>query len=163
MRPLDVNEILTPTLLRITGDIAGTGNLKSLLGGNPLVFKGPKRPDKVTINGKETQTNGLKSFTVHVLTNNRDPDSKVHNGTLLINFYCPNLDKGAGPANVELMGPVTERLIYLFDDKPLIITGYNNFNLTVQEPLGPLFDPGYPNEHFMSVRIQFNLFKKGSV
>lgn len=146
--PLDIDKILTPAMARLVND----ATLKTLLGGTVQAWKGAKRPtDKVN----------QKGFTVHVLTNNRDPDSKAHNGTLLINFYCPNYS--AGNANVELMGPVAERIVELFDDQPLVMDGYNNFNLVVQEPLGPLLDPSFPNEHFMSVRMQFNLFKKGSV
>lgn len=122
--------------------------LKAKLGGTIQAAKGARRPKSMI---------GQRCFTVHVLSNSRDEDSKAHNGTLVINFYCPNY--GDGKANVELMGPITERLVELFDDNPLSITGYNNFNLTVLEPLGPLFDQEYPNEHFMSVRCRFNIIK----
>lgn len=159
---MDVNKLLSSAYLRIVGDTTDDANgskcLKTLLGSVPVAFKGTKRPDKMTVNGSQVLTTTQKTFTVHASTNNRDPDSKVHNGTLLINFYCPNYT--SGNSNIECMGPVADRLVFLFDDKPLIIDGYNNFNLAVREPLGPLFDPDYPDEHFMSVRIQFNLYKK---
>lgn len=145
--PLDVNKIITPAMVRLVND----ATIKNLLGETVHAVKGPRRPASVM---------GKNSFTIHVLSNPRDPDSKVHNGTLLINFYCPNY--ASGNANIELMGPVTARIVELFDDQLLTMDGYNNFNLVVQEPLGPLFDPSFPNEHFMSVRIKFNLFKKGS-
>ena len=144
---IDVNKILAPALVRITNDQA----LKQLLSGNFKAVKGPRRPTNAAGN----------YFTVHILTNNSDPDSKVHNGTLLICFYCPNYS--TGNANVELMGPVAARVAELFDDAPLTMESYNNFNLVVEEPLGPLFDPAYPSESFMTVRIRFNLIKKGSV
>lgn len=158
--PLDVNKILTPAMVRITGDITddadGTKCLKTILGGTPLAFKGPRRPEKVTVGGTQVLTSSVKSFTIHVLSNPRDEDSKAHNGTLLINFYCPNYSNGN--ANVELMGPVAARAIKLFDDQPLTMDGYVNFNLTVDEPLGPLFDPASPGEHFMSIRMKFSIY-----
>lgn len=149
---MDSNKILTPVKLRLINDknISGQTTLGDLLNNKIDAYKGPRKPT------------GTKNpcFTIHVLSAPRDPDSKSYNGTLLINFYCPNY--ASGNANIELMGPVTARIVELFDDQPLTMDGYNNFNLVVQEPLGPLFDPSLPNEHFMSVRIKFNLFKKGS-
>jgi hypothetical protein len=147
-------------MARITTDVTDDGDgskcLKTLFGitgtNKIKAVKGPRRTKDME---------GCNSFTVHVLSASMDEDSKAYNGTLLINFYCPNYT--SGNANVELMGPVTARVVELFDDTPLIIDGYNNFNLVVDEPLGPLFDPAFPNEHFMSVRIKFNIFKKGSV
>ncbi len=140
--PLDVNKILTPAMIRIVTD----ATLKTKLGGTIQAAKGARRP---------TSMIGQKCFTVHVLSNNRDEDSKAHNGTLLINFYCSNYQNGN--ANVELMGPVSERLVWLFDDKPLAVTGWRVYDIHVQEPLGPLFDSEYPNEHFMSVRVRFGM------
>jgi hypothetical protein len=150
VKQIDVNKILTSSMTRITSDAV----LKTLLGipetGEIQVIKGPRRPASMT---------GY-SFTTHSLTMNIDPDSKARNGTLLINFYCPNYS--GGNPNIELMGPIADRVSTLFDDQPLAIDGYNNFNLVVEEPLGPLFDPSFPAEHFMSIRLKFNLFKKGS-
>ena len=140
---LDINLILSPAVVRIANDAM----LKGLVGIPIQVWKGPKRPDE-----KVNQ----KGFTVHILTSPQDPDSKVINGTLLINFYCPNYEKDRN-ANVELMGPVAARICELFDDKPFAITGHRNFNLVVQEPLGPLWDSTNPDESFMSIRIKFNI------
>jgi hypothetical protein len=146
---MDVNKLLTPAMVRLLND----STLKTLLGASTIpAVKGARRPKTMM---------GTKCFTVHVLSNPRDEDSKVHNGTMLINFYCPNYSEGN--AAIETMGPVVSRVVELFDDKPLAMDGYNNFNLTVQEPLGPLFDPLFPDEHSMSIRIKFNLIKKGSV
>lgn len=140
--PLDVNKILTPAMIRIVTDQA----LKTKLGGTIQVDKGARRGKSMI---------GQKCFTVHVLSNQRDEDSKAHNGTLLVNFYCPNY--GDGKANVELMGPISERLVWLFDEKPLAVSGWRVYDFHVQEPLGPLFDPEFQNEHFMSVRIKFGM------
>jgi hypothetical protein len=145
---LDVNKLLTPALIRIRND----STLQTLLDTTVIqAIKGAKRPTAII---------GTKCFTVHVLSNNRDEDTKVYNGTLVINFYCPNYSDGN--ANVELMGPVAAQIVELFDDEPLTMDGYGNYNLAVQEPLGPLYDPDFPNEHYMNVRIQFNLYKKTS-
>lgn len=144
---MDTNKILTPAMVRLLNDKNGPGSLGDLLGGEITVYKGPRKPTKAK----------NRSFTVHVLTAPRDPDSKAHNGTLLINFYCDNY--ASGNANVELMGPVADRVVELFDDRPLEIEGYSNFDLVVQEPLGPLFDPQCPDEHFMSIRVKFSLVK----
>jgi hypothetical protein len=144
---MDINKLLTPAMVRLLNDLT----LKTLLGGTIQAVKGARRSEAMM---------GKKCFTVHVLSNSRDEDSKVHNGTILINFYCPNYSDGN--ANLELMGPVAARIVELFDDELLIMDGYDNFNLSVMEPLGPLFDQSFPGEHFMSVRIRFNLYKKSS-
>lgn len=144
---MDVNKILTPVMIRLLNDKNTTGSLDDLLGGEITVYKGPRKPTK----------SKNPCFTVHVLTAPREPDSKAHNGTLLINFYCDNYT--SGNANVELMGPAADRVIELFDDRPLEIEGYSNYDLVVQEPLGPLFDPDFPDEHFMSIRVRFSLVK----
>ncbi len=144
---MDIDKILTPVMIRIAND----PSMKTLLSGTINAVKGPRRPKSMM---------GACSFTIHVLTNPRDENSKAYNGAMIVNFYCPNY--ADGNANVELMGPVAARIIELFDDVPLTMDGYLNFNLAVQEPLGPLFDSAFPDEHFMSVRIGFSLIKKGS-
>ncbi len=144
---MDVNKILTPVMVRLLNDKNGPGSLGELLGGEITVYKGPRKPTK----------SKSPCFTVHVLTAPRDPDAKNYNGTLLINFYHDNYT--SGNAAVEKMGPVAARVVELFDDQPLSIEGYNNYDLVVQEPLGPLFDPDLPDEHFMSIRVKFSLVK----
>jgi hypothetical protein len=142
---MDVNKILTPVAVRLLNDKSGPGSLGELLGGEIIVYKGPRKPTK----------SKNSCFTVHVLTAPREPDSKAYNGTLLINFYCDNYT--SGNVNVELMGPVTARVIWLFDDKPITVSGWRVYDFHVQEPLGPLQDPGIPDESFMSVRIKFGM------
>ena len=144
---MDVNKILTPAMVRLLNDKNGPGSLGELLGGEITVYKGPRKPTKAK----------NPCFTVHVLTASRDPDAKNYNGTLLINFYHDNYV--SGNAAVEKMGPVADRVVELFDDRPLEIEGYSNYDLVVQEPLGPLFDPDFPDEHFMSIRVKFSLVK----
>lgn len=148
---MDTNKILTPVLLRLLNDknIPDQTTLADLLG-TVKVVKGPRKPTGMT----------NPCFTIHILSAPRDPDSKSYNGTLLINFYCDNYQ--SENANIELMGPVTDRVIELFDDRPLDVEDYNCYNLAVLEPLGPLFDPSFPDEHYMSIRIKFNIVKLSS-
>jgi hypothetical protein len=51
------------------------------------------------------------------------------------------------------------RLVELFDEWYPDIVGYKIADWTVREPLGPLFDPDDPDEHFASVRIGFVIQK----
>src|SRR5690606_21982730 len=118
-------QILTPVMIRLLNDKNTTGSLDDLLGGEITVYKGPRKPTKAK----------NPCFTVHVITASRNPDAKNYNGTLLINFYHDNYV--SGNAAVEKMGPVADRVIELFDDRPLEIEGYSNYDLVVQEPLGP--------------------------
>ena len=108
--PLDANKILTSAMVRVVND----QTLKTILGGQIQAVKGPRRTKDME---------GSNSFTLHVLSAPMDPDSKVYNGTLLINFYCQNYS--SGNAKVETMGPVAARVAELFDDRPLVIDGYN--------------------------------------
>lgn len=137
--------LLTAVLLRIVNDKdTGEADLGELLGAIKAV-KGPQRSDSmdnpcITINAPSIQQNAAY---------------KTINGTLLINVFADNYH--SGNANVELLTSVAARIEYLFDDKPLTIEGYNNYNLFVEETMGPLFEPDYQNEHYMSMRIKFNL------
>src|SRR5690554_2152334 len=90
------------------------------------IVKGPRKPTSMA----------NPCFTVHILSNPRDPDSKSHYGTLLVNFYANNY--ADGNANAELLGPVAARLVWLFDDKPPVIPGWRVYDFHVQESLGPL-------------------------
>lgn len=146
---MDTNKILTAAMIRLLNDkdIVGQKTLKDIIGDTIRVAKGARRP---TI---------MKNpcFTVHILSAPRDPDAKNYNGTLVVSFYCNN--HRDGNANIETMGPVSERIVWLFDDKPLSVDGYSNYSLTVQEPLGPLFNPEFPEEHYMSIRAKFSIVK----
>jgi len=145
---MDINKLLTPAVLRLINDqdLADETDLGDLLSEIRTV-KGPRRPT------------GMNNpcFTAHVSSNPMDPTSKVHRGTMIINFYCDNYS--SGNANVELMGPVTDRVISLYDDEVFSIEGYRNFTLDVQEPLGPLWNPEHPDEHYMSIRLRFVIIK----
>lgn len=97
-------------------------------------------------------------FTVNAPSAPMNPDTTQYNGTILINFYADNYE--SGNANIELMGPVAERVVDIFHDKPFTFDNYDNYNLAVDEPMGPLYDSDDPNEHFMSIRINFGLIEK---
>lgn len=142
---MDINLLLEPARLRIIGD-TGTGeqDLGQLLGAIKAI-KGARRPDRMD----------NPCVTINVLSAPQNEDYKTINGTLIINVFADN--HNSGNANIELLTPVAARIEYLFDDKPLTIEGYNNYNLVVQETMGPLWDSNAPNEHFMSIRIKFNL------
>lgn len=143
---MNVDKILTPVMVRLLDDknIPGQTTLGDLLG-TIKVVKGPRKPKSIT----------NPCFTLHVLTNPRDPDSKAHNGTLLVNFYANNY--AGGNTNIELLGPVASRVIWLFDDRPIEVPDWRVYDFHVQEPLGPLQDPEIPDESFMSVRIKFGM------
>ena len=140
---MDINELLAPAVLRLINDHAAVGDLLDEI----RTVKGPR---------KSTGMNN-PCFTAHVPSNSRDETSKVHRGTLRINFHYDNYK--SGNANIELMGPVTDSVITLFDDKVFTIDGYRNFALYVREAVGPLFDSEHPDEHYMSIRLKFVLIK----
>lgn len=141
---MDKDKLYTAVLIRLISDTGEEGSLEDLLG-NIKAIKGARRPTSLS----------NPAITINAPSTPRDPDYKTTNGTLLINIYAD--DYSSGNANVELLCPVADRIVQLFDDKPLEIEGYNNYNLVVLEPSGPLRDPSYPEEHFMSVRIRFNI------
>ncbi len=140
---MDVNKILTAALLRLIND----DELQNLLDGNIRAVKGPRKPTSMD----------NPCFTLHIPSNSRDPDTKIHTGTLIINFYVDNYP--SGNANIELMGPVVNRLIEVIDEWQPDIEGYKIADWTVREPLGPLWDSDDPDEHFSSVRIGFVIQK----
>ena len=140
---MDKNELLKPAVKRLLNDT----ELNNLLEDSIPVIKGPRKP-------KDTE----ECITVNAPSAPMDPDSKVYNGTMLINYYCPNYP--SGNANIEKMGPVAKRIVDLFHDKPLEISGYINFNLAVDEPMGPLWNSESPDQHFMSIRVNFNVIER---
>jgi len=146
---MNINKLLTPAVMRLIGDqnVPDEKDLGDILGTTIKAVKGPRRPTDMD----------NPCFTAHVSSNPMDPASKVHRGTMIVNFYCDNYD--SGNANIELMGTVTDRVITLFDDEVFSIVGYSNFTLDVQEPLGPLFNPDHSGEHYMSIRLRFVLIK----
>lgn len=140
---MDINVLLNPVQVRIKNDAI----LAVMLGETPKTAKGIRKPTGMT----------NPCFTAHVSSNPRDPDTKIHNGTLIINFYCDNYQEGN--ANVELVGKVNDRLVELFDDVCPNTPGYEIGKWVVEEPLGPLFDSDDPGEHYSSVRIGFTIRK----
>lgn len=141
MNPYD---IINPAQLSIINDT----KLADIIGDTPKAVKGPRKPEGWT-----------ECFTLHIPSNPRDPDTKVHNGTLNINYYCPNYPDGN--ANAEKHGAVVERLIELFDDNWPEIEGYKISDWSVREPLGPIPVQEKPKEEsYSSVRIGFTIQKR---
>ena len=139
---MDKNKLLTPIVLKLMNDT----ELENRLDGQKPIIKGARKPSGVD-----------ECITVNAPSAPMNPDSKAYNGTVLINYYCPNYS--GGNANVEKMGPVAERIVELMHDELLDIDGYRNYNFAVDEPMGPLYDSDDPEEHFMSIRINFGLIK----
>ncbi len=142
------DDILTPVRLTIINDRdTGDIDLGTILSGNIKAIKGPRKPGSWT-----------ECFTLHIPSNPRDPDTKIHNGTLNINYYCPNYSDGN--VNAEKHGAVVDRLIELFDDKWPDLPGYEIGNWSVREPLGPIPVQDNPKEEsYSSVRIGFMIQK----
>jgi hypothetical protein len=139
---MDKNKLLTPIVLRLMND----SELTNRLDGSVPIIKGPRKPvDKdevITVNAPSTPMNA---------------DSTEYNGTILINYYCPNYS--GGNARIEKMGPVAERIVELMHQNLLDVTGYTNYYFVMDEEMGPLFDSNDPEEHFMSIRIKYGLIK----
>lgn len=142
---MNTDDILTPALLTIVNDRdTGELDLGALLGEVKAV-KGPRKPE-----------GWGECFTLHIPSNPRDPDTKIHHGTLNINYYCPNYS--LGNANVEKMGSIVARLIELFDDNWPDIPGYKICDWSVREPLGPFPNRDKPDEEsYSSLRIGFGI------
>ena len=146
---MNVDKILTAVILRILNDknIIDETDLLDILGelkGN----KGAKKPTGAT----------NPYFTVNNMPVNNNSDTTAKNGTILISCFVDNLDGGI--ADTQKLGEVGSRLEKLFDDKPLEIEGYTNYNLEVNSISNPQFDPDDPEEHFITVRLGFNIIKK---
>lgn len=151
---MDINLITSAAMARIINDDKddqGRSTMHDLLDTPIQAVKGPRKRTGMT----------NPCFTVHVLSNPRNEDTKAHNGTMVVNFYAD--DHTEGHAHIELLGPVANRLIQIFDDIPLEVTGYVNYNLSVAAPEGPLSQVGRTEsagEHFMSVRINFGIIER---
>ena len=143
---MNFDKLINAAQLIILNDKVTENSLGDLLSGNIRAVKGPRRPNDWV---------GENCFTLHIPSNPRNKDFKTHNGSMLINYYCPSYP--SGNANIELMGRVAERLLYLFDDNPPTVTGYEIYDWSVGEVLGPLYDSDAPGEHYSSLRIGFFL------
>lgn len=140
---MNTDDILTAALLIIVNDRDTGGNDLGIILGEVKAVKGHRKPDMWD-----------ECFTLHIPSNLRDSDTKVHNGTLNINYYCPNYPEGN--ANTEKMGAVVGRLIYLFDDKWPDIPGYKIGDWSVKESLGSFPNRDKPDmESYSGVRIGF--------
>jgi len=122
-------------------------NIQSLAGDPVNAYKGSSRPNGYT----------NPSFTVHSPDLIVEPDTTAANGTIFINAYVDNFK--SGNANTELLGDLLKEIKDEFNDRPLEINGYNNFNLAVTNLRGPLYDSSDPDEHFGSVMLNINIVK----
>lgn len=154
MPGLDIDAILSGAIARIVNDkdIPNQLTLDYLLS-----LSGKKvELDKQVVKGPRKTTHMRNPcFKFHILSNPRDPDSKAHYGTLLVNFHADNHPDGN--VNVELLSLVAARLVWLFDEDPIPVPGWSMFDFYVEEPLGPLQDPAFPDEAFMSIRIRYKI------
>jgi hypothetical protein len=138
---MNINDILNYTVLKIIND----AELISIVDGMKA-GKGPRKPK-----GWD------ECFMVYIPSNPRNEDTKIHTGTLSINYYLTNYPDGN--ANIKRHSEVLERLVELFDDVWPDIDGYKFSDWSVREPLGPLWDSNEPDEHFSTVRIRFTVLK----
>lgn len=141
-------DILNAILLVIINDQdTGEVDIGTILDGEINAVTGPRKPDGWT-----------ECFTLHMPSNPPDPDTKIYNGTLNINYYCPNFP--SGNTDTEKHGAVVTRLIDLFDDNPPALPGYKIGDWSVREPLGPIPVQDNPKEEsYSSVRIGFVIQK----
>jgi len=146
---MNIDKLLSATLVRILNDkdVAGEIGLGDILGSYGGV-KGSRKPQGVT----------NPYFLVFPMPSNKNSDTTAYNGTIMIKFTLDNYS--GGNAKTELMGQVGERLDELFDDKPLDIGGYTNYNLEVNQLHFPLFDPDFEDEHYLSARIKYNIIER---
>ncbi len=145
---MNYDDILNPALLVIVNDSeTGEIDIGTILDGDIRAVKGPRKPN-----------DWEECFTLHIPSNPRNEDTRIHNGTLIINFYSPNFP--SGNTDTEKQGSVVARLIALFDDNPPDIFGYRIADWSVREPLGPIPVQDNPDEEsFSSVRISFVIQK----
>ena len=146
---MNIDKLLSKVLVRILNDedVEDETDLKDISGelkGN----KGAKKPD----------TADNPWFTVHNTPSNIQADTTAENGTIIINCFIDNYPNGM--AKTDIIGQVGKRIKYIFHDKPLQIDGITNYNLAVRSVSGALFDPDDPDEHYVSVRLKYNIIEK---
>lgn len=139
---ISANEIIFRTYQRLTGD----AGLTQLLTGGTGVANGPRRPDGY----------GNPCVTIGILTNTAGVRPTHQRVTLVINAYADNLSDGSvrGLPNTHLLSAIAQRVSALMHEHPLVIAGVTNSQMELAEPLGPLFDPQDPGEHFMGLRFR---------
>lgn len=166
---MNIDVLLSAVLKRILNDegIDGEtdlGDILATLKGN----KGARKPAGAT----------NPWFTVNNMPSNVDADTTTENGTVIINCYIDNFSSGI--AKTRRLGAVGDRLKDIFHDQPFSyvvenltqaelgafyqqiheMEGYNNYNLVARSISGPLFDPDDPDEHYISVRLKYNVIKQ---
>lgn len=158
---MDINKLMTAAFKRIVDDYAIKQYWTMIPPVLPEAESYHPLPLPLQIVKGSRKRKGMKNpcFTISVPSNPQNEDTKAHNGTMIINFFADNYPEGH--AHVELLGPVADRLEKIFDDQPLDLDGYKNYNLVVDAVEGPLWDPDDPDEHFMSVRIKFGIIEEG--
>lgn len=139
---ISINEIIFRTYQRLRADAA----LTQLLAGGTGVVNGPRRPVSY-IN---------PCITIGVLTNTAQVRPYHQRVTLVINVYVANLTAEAvkGQPDTYRLSQIAQRVAALMHEQPLQIPGVTNCQMELAEPLGPLFDPQDPDEHFMSLRFR---------
>ena len=95
---------------------------------------------------------------MHNTPSNIQADTTAENGTIIINCFVDNYPNGVADTNT--IGQVGERSKELFHDKPLQVDSIINYNLAVRSISGALFDPDDPDEHYISVRLKYNVIKQ---
>ena len=137
------DDILTSVLSVIVND-CGTGETDlGMILGEIKVVKGPLKP----IGWDEC-------ITLNIPSSLRDPDTKIHSGTMMMNYYSQTYPDGN--ANIEKIGLVVDRLIYLFEEKWPDISGYLLIDWSVRESLESKPSKENPNEeYYSSVRVGF--------
>lgn len=141
---MNLDDIYSAFVVRIMNN----DNLKSLAGDPVRAYKGASRPS-----GYENPC-----FTVHSPDLVIEPDTTAANGTIFISAFVD--DYNSGNANTELIGDLLKEIEEEFNDNPLDIPGYINFNLAVTNLRGPLYDSSDPDEHFGAAMLNINIVKK---
>jgi len=146
---MNIDKLLSATLVRVLNDknVVNELDLGDILGDYGGV-KGSRKPQGAT----------NPYFLVFPMPSNKNSDYQTYNGTIMIKFTLDNYS--GGNAKTGLMGQVGERLDELFDDTPLAISGYTNYNLEVNQIHFPLFDPDFPDESYLSTRIKYNIIER---
>lgn len=139
---ISTNEIILRSYQRLRDD----ATLAQLLTGGTGVVNGPRRPDGYV----------NPCVTVGILTNTVQMRPYHQRVTLIINAYAANLtgESVKGQPDIAKLSKIAERIAALMHNQPLQITGVTNSLMELSEPLGPLFDPQDPGEHFMSLRFK---------
>ncbi len=129
------DRILTPVYQRLAND----ATLQSLA---KTFVKGADRGDKFE----------NPSATCFVLTHVQpDPEIPVWYSTVVITVYAEN-DPDGRP-NLALLATITERVVSLFDKKPIEGAGFHNFHFDIEEVTDARRSPVNDRESYSSCRF----------